>query len=1508
MKKKYNKPPLHFIFLFTVVLILFLELTNCLSPSNENGSSGKIALPSDSNKSDTAKKGKNQANNNQLKVYFDAIPSRITRGEASLLKWNVEGHFFEVFLGDSFSRNKKVEAKGEEKIYPAETTVYFLRIDTGDRIVTRQVVVTVETSTVTTAGKEDKPQIPIPVSVTGNDSEQWVQTNGPYGGGIDTIEINPKNPDILYAGGQGGLFKTTDRGKHWKRILKTHSISDIVINPENPQIIYVLGIFDDPGVGFSVYRSANGGKSWKRLAPSIEGINCMAFLKEHPSTILLGTGSFGLPAKIYRSDNSGKTWKNISNNLPPDPIRDIEIPSSNEIWIGTANGRDGKLFHTTDGGHTWEEVFMGKPQETDIINIFVDPDNPKLVYVGTMNVHNTPLPGEHYLFKTEDRGKTWKPVRLTLSTPIIIGRIRGDKNFYIANGFTLFRTRDGKKWTRIEPPGQNGDFYDLAVDPRNHNIIYLARRGYGILKSENAGGNGGTSWKDWKIINTGLLNTTIMLLALPNKRGSSTVYASTGSGEGIFKSTDYGNNWVNLIANGKYIDHPWGDELKIAPYDSDTIWFIADVGKIYVTHNGGKTWKMTVNPRGGGKGFRYSSVYAIAPSPSENNTIYALKMGFGIFKTTNFGGSWDFLHQSEIDYTYSMAVHPTNPNVIYSGYNPKPFQDWAMIRKSEDGGMKWKTSLKISRSKGITSIVIDPNNPNTLYAGSVGERGFVWTTKDGGKNWKILNPYLNFTNVHVFTTDPNNPEVAYAGVWGGGTYKTTDSGKTWKRLSNDPTISASAIMVSPLDSDVIYLADRTSPRIYVTRNGGKTWRVLFDAGKKYYRVLSATIAPSNSDIVYASLFTFKGPMSGDIFRIAGGRSTRITGNLPRIPVAIGVDPRNENIIYAVIHGYDVFKTTDGGKHWRKISGNGSGLPQRPKVGFLNIVIDPKNSGTLYLIGGSDIDTNLKSRGVIPRRMNTVYKSVDGGKSWKNLNDGNLGNNSGTIKGMCISPHNSKVLYIGGLKGVFRSIDGGKTWSNIGENLPYKLTAGVSISLDGNTLYVPTLGGGVYTGRFLSNGEIVWDKRSSLSVPIYNIQVAVDPQDSQTLFASAYPGGLFKSTDGGETWNENNFGMASFKIDDPNRQGYYAFAIAPSNHKTLYLGLYGVGIYRSTDGANTWRPVNGINLTMRKKPITSLLINPKDEHKVYVATENGIYLTTDGGKHWRDFSRGLITRQIRSLAITADGKLLCGSLGYGIYWYNPEEKRWEQLNAFDNFGTLWPIWDNRPLYQYTSLLFHPKNPSIIYIGTFPAGIYKSTDGGKTWYERNVGWTNDGVFTLVFHPKNPNTIYAGTYNGLNISTDRGAHWKMWDKGWPGEQWVFSIDFDPRNPDIMYACSKNGENEGLGRDGFHGTVMKSTNGGKSWFPITDGLNLDQEFYKIIVDKYKPDTVYLATQNEGVFISRDGGAHWQPWNEGLTEKHAGTNGNNVTNVMELTADGRYLFFGSAGSGVFRRRATNSP
>jgi len=100
-----------------------------------------------------------------------------------------------------------------------------------------------------------------------------------------------------------------------------------------------------------------------------------------------------------------------------------------------------------------------------------------------------------------------------------------------------------------------------------------------------------------------------------------------------------------------------------------------------------------------------------------------------------------------------------------------------------------------------------------------------------------------------------------------------------------------------------------------------------------------------------------------------------------------------------------------------------------------------------------------------------------------------------------------------------------------------------------------------------------------------------------------------------------------------------------------------------------------------------------------------------------------------------------------------------------------------------------------------------------------------------------------------------------------------------------------------------MKSTDGGDTWFDIMSGLDAGQEFYEILVDRHDSQVLYLAAQEQGIMVSTDAGNSWRSWNEGLFNKRPGTNGNNVTRCLILSADGELLYFGSAGAGVFQRK-----
>lgn len=1286
----------------------------------------------------------------------------------------------------------------------------------------------------------------------------WTRTHGPSGGIITTIEIDYNNPDILYAGGAGGgVFKTENGGKTWvmpnQFCHPSEEIRDILLLPDNT--LYALT--------HVLYKSTDSGNTWHPLdMPG--GITCMDINEQ--GTIVVGTWE----GHVFKSTD-GKNFADISHGLPGEKIADIAF-DKNGIWAGTENGKNGGVYYSD--GDTWHKIHFENPPDTDIRTLWVDHET-DAVYTGLVNVHNEPPASDQaYLYKTTDSGKTWHPIFISEMDAMvhIMGKTPYDNTMYVGSGGRVYKSLDGTSWEFIGPPGRNGDIYDIAVDPRDTNTIYIPRRAHGISKSVDGG-------KTWVPVNNGLHNVTISLLAPHGPPG--TVYATAVDGAGIFKTTDYGNTWTS-INNG--INHPWGDELQGIPTNKDSLWFVADVAKVFETDNGGKTWEEIITPDH--HGFRFGSVYTVAAAPSDPHTIYGLKNGFGIFKTDN-GENWQFLHQSKIDYTYTIAVHPENSDIVYSGYSPKPFQDWAMVRKSVDGGKTWDTVLKVSDSTGVTSVKIDPETPDIVYAGVTGTPGRIYKSINAGQTWEVLNE--NFTMCTVWgqpqlIVDPTDPLTAYTATWLAGTWKTTNSGKTWTLLENAP-VSSTALCIDPENPHILYSADRTSPKVWMSTDSGQTWKIIGNFAKDGAFLMNRVFV--NHGVVYAATFG-PGLHGGRLYtsQNSGQTWTDITNGLPRS--VLDIDISTHGTIYVTTHIYGCYKSEDNGNTWEEIQGF-------PNIGGYDIEVDPVEPSIVYAagMGGCTVPDWCMPHGYTFTDDSGVYKSTDFGETWTQILT--TGNECRAVR---LHPDDHTKVFAAALDdGLFLSTDSGKTWTSVNSGLD--TTVVTSCAVCQNTLYAGTQGCGVYSGDINYNTAepVIWHpERSNKPVPsVYSLEIDIDPVHG-FIFVGSNPGGLYRSGDNGKTFYDKNFLTPSVVVDDPFRQGYYTFDINVDNPHEVWVGTWGKGIFKSYDSMDFNISANGTKNEMYGNHITQIVVT---DDAVYTATQEGVFVTYNDGQTWEDMNNGLDTLQVQTLIQTSDNQLMCGTLGYELYTYNVRSKKWEQMPAFSNFGVLWPIWDDRPLYQYTALLFHPDGKTV-YAGTFPAGMYKSQDTGKTWKEINVGWTNDGVFSLVFHPENLNVIFAGTYNGVNKSTDAGDHWEVSDTGWPPEQWVFSIGIDPENCNIMYACSKNGENEGRGRDGFRGTVMKSENGGKTWFPVTKGLDVDQEFYKVIVDPNDSNIVYVATQKSGVFISYTAGEKWEPWNTGLTNLVAGTNGNNVTNTMVLS-DG-FLYFGSAGSGVFRR------
>jgi photosystem II stability/assembly factor-like uncharacterized protein len=256
----------------------------------------------------------------------------------------------------------------------------------------------------------------------------------------------------------------------------------------------------------------------------------------------------------------------------------------------------------------------------------------------------------------------------------------------------------------------------------------------------------------------------------------------------------------------------------------------------------------------------------------------------------------------------------------------------------------------------------------------------------------------------------------------------------------------------------------------------------------------------------------------------------------------------------------------------------------------------------------------------------------------------------------------------------------------------------------------------------------------------------------------------------------------------------------------------------------------------------------------------------------------------------DTQIYIGTAGYGIYKLDSLSMEWQNLGRTLGTGW-WSPWERR-MYQFSSLLFDPEVNGKVYLGHFPGGFFISEDGGHNWLDSSLGLGNDGIFSLTMHPYDHKILFAGTYNGIVKSTDGGRTWTKKNNGMPSEQWPYTVAIDSQNPDVMYLSTKNGQNKGFAwRNSFAGVVMKSTDGGESWFKIMNGLDEKSEFYTLIIYPLNHDIIFLST-NRGVYISQDAGNTWQSANNGLPSTNNQVR-DNVAQNLALTPDNLYLILG---------------
>jgi photosystem II stability/assembly factor-like uncharacterized protein len=462
----------------------------------------------------------------------------------------------------------------------------------------------------------------------------------------------------------------------------------------------------------------------------------------------------------------------------------------------------------------------------------------------------------------------------------------------------------------------------------------------------------------------------------------------------------------------------------------------------------------------------------------------------------------------------------------------------------------------------------------------------------------------------------------------------------------------------------------------------------------------------------------------------------------------------------------------------------------------------------------------------------------------------------------VDTDNPAYIYAGGIAvsyddGLLKSIDGGETWVSKhvapDEENDEEIYALAMTPSGSHPAVIYAFSISLYEDVYKSTdrGESWTATNTSWSMPNYPAALAVDPVNPSVVYVGVtdHYGQFHQSTDGGNTWSLKANGLP---------EGGPTSILIDSRNRDVYVSLEEGGVYKSTDVAENWQlSSEGLNNTA----IEGLAVHPTDSDAGFATIEGrGHYLaqTTDGGHSWTYLAS----------TPTKPGYLETTPAELGGFAYDPQNPDtlyvgdgWEYTDELYVYkstdgGQNWTeskILDLGIAEQYlgvSDIWVSPGNANTVLVAVegFGGGVYKSTNGGWSWQRTRSFWSN----TLAADPNNPNILYLGTERCGYVyrSTNTGSSWTNISPSTPpGDCWVWDVrDIEVDSSSEVYAATSSG-------------LMKWD--GLDWTKLP-GLPTDNPA-ALAIDRAGPETVYLGTMGDGVFVSQDAGSSWTPFNEGL-------------------------------------------
>ncbi len=649
----------------------------------------------------------------------------------------------------------------------------------------------------------------------------------------------------------------------------------------------------------------------------------------------------------------------------------------------------------------------------------------------------------------------------------------------------------------------------------------------------------------------------------------------------------------------------------------------------------------------------------------------------------------------------AIVVHPSNDNIMLAGYSA------GGIFKTIDGGTTWYPVFDDQPYLAIGDLIFDPNDPNTVYAG---------------------------------TGDPNITSYPFIGL---GVYRSNDLGESWTQIGLEEEGIISRIAIDPTDSDIIYagamgipFAKSTKRGLYKTTDGGANWtQVLFLSDST--GVADVLINPDNPQVIYAAGWdrirnNSQSIISGNGARVHkstdGGKTwTMLGGGLPQerlSRVGLAMSGSNSDHVFALYVGLDfnvhgLYKTTDAGNNWSEIpTDQSTGLFTNALGGFGwyfgQIRVDPNNDNRLFILGVQ------------------LWASNNGGNSWFIFSQ---------VGGGAI-PHvdqhdlvfnNSGAIILGNDGGMYKMEPGTNTWTDI-EDIPATQFYRIAYNPHNpDAFYGGTQDNGTQMG--LRSDAKDWDRIFGGD----GFQVAFHPTNPDVFYVETQNGDIWATTNGGVGFS---YGSTGLNPGEP-KSWDMQYIISPHNPDILYTGTD--RLYISDNGAiPNWVPITG-NLAApdgitlpRYHLISTLSESPMDSALIYVGTSDAKVRRRNPDGTVNDISVGLPTRYVTDVVASPDqpNVVFVSHSGYKDGEFIPH------LHRSDDRGNNWiNISGDLPPLGVNDLFIMPNYAGqVIFAGT-DGGLYATLDGGSHWERLGLGMPMVPVYDIA---------YNDVYNELVVGT--------------------------------------------------------------------------------------------------------------------------------------------------------------